>query len=243
MDLRFIGIGAAFAPALGNNSAFFSIGMDLYLIDCGEQVFSRLIAARLLERYPSKLTVILTHTHADHFGSLGTLCLYCGAVLGKQVTVVHPNPAVDNLLAMVGVSGMDYTRVEAIEGPELTVTPMATRHAAGLCAYAYHITDAHATLYYSGDTVEFPEDVLAGLKDGTIERAYQDVMLATVQGDKHPPHLLYSELVPLIAPSLRERITLMHLNKDFRAQAIAEGFQCAEVDPLFIRQYREGTSC
>ncbi len=43
MELTFLGRGAAFNPKEGNNSAYFIEKDELFLIDCGERIFDKLI--------------------------------------------------------------------------------------------------------------------------------------------------------------------------------------------------------
>ena len=42
MKLNFLGRGSAFNPVEGNNSAYFIDDNQLFLIDCGENVFGRI---------------------------------------------------------------------------------------------------------------------------------------------------------------------------------------------------------
>ncbi len=49
MELKFLGRGAAFNPKEGNNSAYFIENNQLFLIDCGENIFERLVENGLLE--------------------------------------------------------------------------------------------------------------------------------------------------------------------------------------------------
>ncbi|MDK2600591.1 MBL fold metallo-hydrolase [Bacillus stercoris] len=105
--LNFIGTGSAFNTKLGNNSAFIKKDNSLFLIDCGSTTFSRLKETGLLEDV-EKVFVLLTHTHADHVGSLGDLILYGYYSMGKlgvpNVSVYSPfSLNIKNLLYMQGV--------------------------------------------------------------------------------------------------------------------------------------------
>ena len=71
MELKFLGRGAAFNPKEGNNSAYFIENNQLFLIDCGENIFERLVENGLLESVES-INLMITHTHSDHVGSLGS---------------------------------------------------------------------------------------------------------------------------------------------------------------------------
>ncbi len=43
MNLTFLGSGACFYPALHNTSAYFIYNNNLFLLDCGETVYQRLL--------------------------------------------------------------------------------------------------------------------------------------------------------------------------------------------------------
>ena len=75
MDLQFLGRGAAFNPKEGNNSAYVIENNQLFLIDCGESIFERIMENGLLDKIDG-INVMITHTHSDHVGSLGTLTMY-----------------------------------------------------------------------------------------------------------------------------------------------------------------------
>lgn len=232
MDLRFLGVGGAFAPALGNNCAMFTRGEDLYMLDCGEQAFMRLMRADIFTKYPGQITAIITHLHGDHVGSLATLCLYADSVLGRRVTVVHPHDNIEALLALMGVAPGRYTLLRGLTQPGLEITPIPVHHAPGIHAFAYLISDESGMYYYSGDTGEIPLSILDRLREGQLTRAYLDVTDAAASGAPSP-HLSYETLLGLIPPTLRGRITLMHFNRDYRAKATQDGFACAVIDPLF----------
>ena len=92
MDLHFLGRGAAFNPKEGNNSAYFIENDTLFLIDCGENIFEKIILNDILNSI-NNVNVLITHTHSDHIGSLGTLIMYCYYVLQKKLNIIIPtNP-------------------------------------------------------------------------------------------------------------------------------------------------------
>ena len=90
MELIFLGRGAAFNPKEGNTSAYFIEGRELFLIDCGESVFSKLMELDLLNEI-DRVNLLITHTHSDHIGSLGSLVMYSFYVLQKPLNIILPN--------------------------------------------------------------------------------------------------------------------------------------------------------
>lgn len=232
MKLRFTGIGSAFNTAMGNTSAFFTRGEDLYLVDCGEQVFAKLMRAGIFERYPGKITVLLTHTHADHAGSLATLCLYAAEVLGRPALIIHPDDGVRALLAHMGVGPDKYTLSGDLYGQGLSATPFPARHVPAIPAFSYLLEDEEGLIYYSGDSGDLPPDILDRVRGGEIRHAYVDTNIFDTLPEK-PIHLPLQTLASLVEPPLRDRFTLMHLNRDFRGEAEREGFACATADAVF----------
>ncbi|MCL1964616.1 MAG: MBL fold metallo-hydrolase [Firmicutes bacterium] len=233
MRLFFTGTGSAFNPALGNNGAFFTHGQDLYLIDCGETLFAKLFKTSLLSDFPGALTVLLTHTHADHCGSLGTLILYAAERLRRTLTVVHPDAGAARLLSLMGASADQYRLVPALDGRGIRAAARQTAHVPAIPAYAYTISDEKETIYYSGDTRELPADILDGLRQETIAHAYQDVSDFPSGAPKGAVHLPLATLCELVEPALRGKFTLMHRNRDYTDKAAGLGFVCAKIDRRF----------
>lgn len=92
MELNFLGRESAFNPKEGNNSAYFIENKELFLIDCGEDVFGRIIKLNLFDGIDT-VNLMLTHTHSDHIGSLGSLVMYSFYVLHKYVNIIIPDKA------------------------------------------------------------------------------------------------------------------------------------------------------
>ena len=87
IDPVFLGVGGAFRPDLFNTSACFQKDGTLYLLDCGGTVMGRLLKSGALES-AERLTVLLTHLHADHAGGLGTLLEGFGTALENPFHIV-----------------------------------------------------------------------------------------------------------------------------------------------------------
>lgn len=237
MFLNFIGTGGAFNTKLGNNSAYQIFGKHLFLIDCGGTVFDRLIQAGILDNVEN-VTVLITHFHPDHIGSLGDLIFYC--YFNKNLNsakVISPN--MDNLrdlLASMGISEQYYdwaiSHVETntnivIGNVELSIYPILTKHDKYLRCYGYYIenTRNYSTCYYSGDASIIPIGVLEDLKEGYIDILYQDTTSLDYEGNIH---LSLRELEELIPQELRQMVVCMHLDKEFNTfKAKQLGFQVA----------------
>ena len=109
MNLKFLGRGSAFNTAEGNTSAYIKDNnWHMLLIDCGETVFSKIIKLNLLDDI-NRLDVIITHTHPDHIGSLGSLIFYCYYIKKINVNVITKYEyIVKNILLLNGVESTMY---------------------------------------------------------------------------------------------------------------------------------------
>ena len=87
MELSFLGRGAAFNPKEGNNSAYFIENNQLFLIDCGESIFEKLVSTGLVDSVDT-INLMITHTHSDHIGCLGTLAMYSYFTLQKPLNII-----------------------------------------------------------------------------------------------------------------------------------------------------------
>ena len=160
MELNFTGKGSAFYPPFKNTGAYMLSGKALYLIDCGETMFDvlyhKLDLASIEDVY-----VILTHTHADHVGSLGTLISYFYCLFNKAIHVVYPQETIKQLLTLEGITPLGYHYHETLpENPAgLTAVPVEVKHALDMKCYGYVLSDGTETIYYSGDSSELPEEI------------------------------------------------------------------------------------
>lgn len=87
MELKFLGRGSAHNYKEGNTAAYFVENNELFLIDCGEDVFQKIMGKDLLEN-KSKIHILITHTHSDHVGSLGSLLSYTYYKLKQKVNII-----------------------------------------------------------------------------------------------------------------------------------------------------------
>ena len=221
-QLRFLGVGSAFNAALGTNSAFFHHGGNLYLIDCGETVFERALMANLFDG-AKEIVVLITHLHSDHVGSLGTLLGYCYFILKKPATVVCPNPQLVELMRLMDIAPHQYRLLSSLNEGGVRAVPVSAKHG-GLIAHSYEITLDGETFFYSGDTSELPETLVADVASGRVSRAYVDCMDAPESAG----HLVMSRLESLGPNALRAKFTAMHLNRDYADKVKALGFSCAK---------------
>ncbi|GER66743.1 hypothetical protein BpJC4_12140 [Weizmannia acidilactici] len=232
--LEFIGCGSAFHTELGNNSAFYIKGQTLFLIDCGSSTFARLRESGILQK-ADRIHVVLTHTHADHVGSLGDLVLYGYWIIGKMaepaVTVYAPKDLnIRMLLDMMGAEEKTYilkefTPGEEIEIPELSIRfeAVPVRHVPELHCFGYVLRIQNELIYYSGDCCEIPASILEKLTGGVFGAFYQDTCKADYEDNVH---LSLRKLAEIIGPAFRDKVYCMHQDEGFdRDEAEKLGFQ------------------
>jgi len=233
--LQFIGIGSAFHTALGNNNAFLKRDHELFMIDCGSTNFSRMIERGVLDGVKT-ITVLQTHLHADHVGSLGDLVGYAFHMIEPKqtvkVTIITPEALtadVKAILNKVGVPESHYNSVEIEDSysPEnlvgiTYVKPYKVQHVPHLQCFSYMLEIDGKKVYYSGDCNMVPEEILADMLAGKIDLFYQDTSKADFEGNVH---LSLRKLTELIPQELRSRVYCMHLDQAFSVEeANALGF-------------------
>lgn len=226
MKLTFLGSGACFYPALHNTSAYFVIGRNLFLLDCGETVYETLLEKVDVSQF-EQIYVIVTHLHADHVGSLGSMISYCTCILKKKICVVHPQNSICKLLTMMGIDAKFYSYREemrdAVEG--LTMKPIEVCHAEDMKCYGYEIAYGDWHIYYSGDASDIPAEILEQFLSGKIQKIYQDT------ASKESSHHMYvKRLEAAIPKEERNRVTCMHLDDDYAAELLEKGFCVAKAE-------------
>ncbi|MBA4603812.1 MBL fold metallo-hydrolase [Thermoactinomyces mirandus] len=223
--LNFIGCGSAFNTGSGNNAAFIKKDNVLFLIDCGSSIFGRLKNSNIFDRV-EYICVILTHTHADHVGSLGDLIAYGYYAMGKtgepNVYVIAPyDLRIGQLLKLMGVNENTYKLSQFNETTEfhmnhfhIDLEAVPVKHVKQLNCYGYIIYYENKTIYYSGDCYEIPQRILEKLHNGTIDLFYQDTCKADYEGNVH---LSLKKLDQLIDRKVRGKVYCMHLDSGFNA--------------------------
>ena len=232
--LKFLGIGSAFNTELGNNSAYIKEGQSMLLIDCGGTVFHAIQNKRLLEELKD-LTIVITHTHPDHVGSLGEVIFYCYYILRIRPMIIFPNVAlIETYLKVTGVTkemyilqskgtvGFDKNPlgIQKIEWHEQT-------HVDTMPAYGFIMYTDKFNFYYSGDSNELPESIIKKLEKGEIHRIYQDTCGLEYESN---PHLSLNKLSGLIEAKDRAKVYCMHLDKHISTEEIKElGFSIVHI--------------
>ncbi len=226
MKLSFLGKGCAFYPLYGNTCAYFVHEKELYLLDCGESAFEQLYKKINLDEI-ERAYVIVTHLHADHVGSLGTMISYFFCVLHKPVYVIHPETTIVDLLTLEGIdkAGYEYCTRLPENGAGLSAEPIEVKHAEDMKCYGYLLRDSEECIFYSGDSAMMPEKVQKMFLAGEIDRIYHDT--ATQPSDHHG---FYERLEEVIPVEKRGQVYCMHLDSPCEEMLMAKGFRIVEVE-------------
>lgn len=222
MEIRFLGVGAAFNPALGNTNAWFLNGEDFFLIDCGESAFAHLRDLPEM-RAARHVFVLITHMHADHVGSLGSLISFLYVKSKQPATVVHPDQAIVRLLDLVGVSRPAYTYEPVLNHPRVRAEAVEVSHVPDMRCYGYLLDDGLEKVFYGGDSNAVPEQIIAQMSQGSLDRVYQDTSC-----QPSATHCALDRLAEMIPASLRHKVVCMHFDEDCRDAVRATGFAVAQ---------------
>ena len=220
MDLQFLGRGAAFNPKEGNNSAYFIENNQLFLIDCGESIFERLVENGLLESIDA-INLMITHTHSDHIGSLGTLAMYSYYTLRKPLNIIMKKeakhlPNIEKVLEGFGCTHVMYNYIdeEQYDNKFLSfqnIRYVETEHCDELSCYGLLFTTQKGLVYYSGDTreIETIKSLITSGKD--IDKLYIDTTTANFPGNVHLYIGILQEQIP---KEFKSKVFCMHINND-----------------------------
>lgn len=238
--LKFIGSGSAFNTKLGNNSAYYKENNQLLLIDCGSNIFHRIKESNLLEGIEN-VHVLVTHTHADHVGSLADLILFTyyshGEFAKSKVTVYSPlDTNVDAILSYNGcVEGVHHTEhlleYDALVGmSEMNVEFgfFPTNHVEELHSYGLELTIEDSRVLYTSDTSDLRVDEHLAVNENLYDYAFIDTCKADYEGNVH---ISLRKLTEMIKPEARSKVWCMHLDGIFnREEAESLGFNVVTND-------------
>lgn len=218
MELLFLGRGSAFNSYEGNTSAYFIDKNELFLIDCGESIFETIMENKLLDNI-NCINLMITHTHSDHVGSLGTLIMYCYYVINKKVNIIiskdclYKNDLID-LIRIFGCTNEMYTIIEEKEFDnkyELfnNIRFIKTNHVSQISSYGILFETNNGLLYYSGDTSDLNNISEHIQSNKIINKLYVDV---TSTNTKNNVHVYIGNLNNLIPDYLKSKVYCMHIN-------------------------------
>lgn len=224
MGLKFIGNGSCFNVKNGNTSAYYYNKRKgiLFLIDCGESVFEKLVNKIETEfKNLDQVIVVITHFHSDHIGSLPSLIFYLNIAKGIVPKVIFPEKSIIELLTKMGVEESCY---EYKKTCEVIDTQVKVLHKGNLDSFGYVFNICGRKLYYSGDSKELPKSILTRFLDREIDIIYHDMTRYIGTG-----HASVNYLSSIIPKKLRNKVYAMHLDdKETEKLALLYEFKIAK---------------
>ena len=232
MELKFLGRGAAFNPKEGNTSAYFIDRNQLFLIDCGESVYKELFDRELLDHVDA-IHLMITHTHSDHIGSVGSLILHSKYKLGRPINIILPEKAkhlhnIESVIENFGCSELIYRFVNEKEYDNQydtfsSIRYVETDHCDALKSYGLIFDTENGIVYYSGDSrdISLIQRIIDSNKP--IDKLYLDTTTDDFPGN---PHLNIGLIEKTIPEDLKKYVYCMHINNDNCIEEIEKrGFQ------------------
>jgi len=220
MELKFLGRGAAFNPNEGNTSAYFIEDDNLFLLDSGETVFASLIKNNILEKI-NNIYIMITHTHSDHIGSLGSIVHYFYYMKESNATIVLPTDAkyqkdIEELLRIFGCDKENYNFIKEIELDNNyksfnKLRFLETKHSKNLDCYGLLFDTNNGYVYYSGDTLEVTNVTNLINNNEKIDKLYMDTTTTDYEGNVHLNIYILKDSIP---DSVKNKVYCMHLNNN-----------------------------
>lgn len=238
MEIKFLGRGSAHNVEEGNTSAYFLDNNELFLIDCGEDAFSKLKKKDLLDN-SSKIHILLTHTHSDHIGSIGSLITYCYYKLNKTVNIIlskneNHELEVKRVLDGFAVKSNMYNIVypDIYENAYETfksINYIKTEHSALLSCFGIIFETKEGSIFYSGDTSEIDLIKVLLKKPKKFYRMYLDMC----DDPDNAVHMYIEDLNEVVPDNFKNRVYVMHFNsKTCIKKALDYGFNIVEVETV-----------
>lgn len=245
--LHFIGTGGAFSAKFGNNSAYMELGTELFIFDCGVDVFAKLQAGKLFEG-KTRVNFFITHLHCDHAGGLGVMIAYLKYMVfhgdSSRICVYFPSKSMEDLLRLQGLDEQWYTlyvnrwdelvvdgmeKVLEYSFEEASHTEELNYEGKNNCFSIEMSMEDEFTIFYSGDTNFFAE------KLKNIHN--YDAIYHEVTGyEEATRHLSYSKLLEAtkdFTKEERKKIVLMHLDDGFDVErALGDGFSVGKAEEI-----------
>ncbi len=210
--LKFIGTGGCFSKVNINNSAYLNENGHMILFDCGETVFHQILKDDVINENVSRIDIIITHFHADHVGSLGSLIFFTRFKKIKNVNVVFPD--VDIINTFLDISGIGRNLYHAKKPSEMEyyLKEYAQLHGdvvnekiIPMPSFGYHLKFQGYNLFYSGDTCVINQEIVNKFNNNEIDYIYHEV-----SDDGYKAHVDINVLANTFTNN-KDRVYCMHL--------------------------------
>lgn len=222
MVINFLGIGSAWNIEQDNTSAYIKIDKKMILIDCGETVARKIIKDKVLDDI-EELYILISHTHSDHVGSLGTLLFYSKYNKKIRNRIVLPNDQqyvinLNNYLKLVDISSeaefVDSNTLKEVFGFK-SFNMLRATHVKSLPCYCFVFEDDENLIYYSADNnnIEYIKYYIQ-FKNAQI---YTEISNNPKLSEEHLDLDLLERSINYLQ---RKQIYLMHINESIKEEEL-----------------------
>lgn len=224
--LKFLGIGSCFNPLRGYTSAFYLDENEkhLYLFDVGGNIYERIIRHKLLEDV-NYVTIIITHGHSDHMGSLPEIIFHLNIINNMIPDIVYPDKRyIKDRLISDAVQHGCYNLLTPSECKYFKIKEYKQKHNNLIDAYGYLFELNDKLVYFSGDTHTIQDEVVKLLKAGKLDYMYHEVTKY-----HNFAHTHIDELKKAIPKKYRDKVTCMHFDDEVMVIAQKVGFNIPKI--------------
>jgi len=216
--LKFLGRGSAFNTKEYNTSAFLIKNNELILIDCGENIFSKIMKLNILENI-KKVHLLITHFHTDHIGSIGTFISYLFYVKKIITNIYTPDKKIIDILNLIGQDKNSYNYIskEDVIINNINIGFIESSHTNLIKSYSIILNFDDKYLFYSGDCNKIDNNVIKYLLNNIITEFYIDTCSIDYDGNVH---FYINKLCNLIPIEYRNKVYCMHIDNDNLIQKI-----------------------
>lgn len=233
MKLNFLGIGSAWNINEDNTLAYIKKDDKMILIDCGESITRKIIANDILSGI-KELYILISHTHSDHVGSLGTLLFY--SKYNKQIAnkIVLPKDEcftanLKEYLRLVDIT----TEVEFVDFSDLISAfnlikfdILKATHVKTLPCYCFVLEDEEGLVYYSTDNSNV--DYIKHYLQYPNSKIYTEICDSNEMQEEH---LSIGLLEQSISSTEKKRIYLMHINEMLNvSELLKKGYNIPKIE-------------
>ena len=225
-DLKFIGVGGAYALGLGGNCAYLKDDKTLLLVDCCEDATIKLKENNAFSDV-KEIVIAITHTHSDHCAGLGTLIWYSNFLLNIKPKIISNSNSFElhlrELLKLLGVEEkfFEFVNSSNVVVDNCNIEMLPTTHTPILESFGIMFTDDKGKYYYTGDTNDF-ENIKNLVNNEQIKKIYCEASWKSYNA-----HIEYEMLKELKC----DKLVLMHFEDvDLYNLAIKDGFNVARIN-------------
>lgn len=231
MKVSFIGIGSAFSTLEENTSAYIKKDNKMLLIDCGETTARSIIKNNILEGV-EELYILISHTHSDHIGSIGTLLFYSRYRKNILSKLVLPDDEeyINNIkeyLSIIEITDeVDYVDSETVK-TEFDLKEfkfLKATHTDNIPCYGFVLEDDENITYYTGDNSNL--DYIRHYIQYDNSIIYTEICN---DPNLQNQHLYLPYLEEILSMDERKRVFLMHIDESLNIDDLKQkGFNIPE---------------